>query len=218
MSKRNLQGEALEERLRLKAEDIERQRPYKEAVAAVINRFTMELAEEEQAKRSTQSDAMQRELAEREQAIRNLTIIVKNNEELKRQREIENLIKEDELKRKEEEKLRAKQLAREELLERNRQIVLKTIEDSEDFVTQENLDEKIEELLSKEVNFNFAITPDGEKIHSTKPPGNLDGWKGPSPTAYIMGGMRPGSKEWNSVFRNHKTGFEKMDKKEKGRT
>ena len=88
-------------------------------------------------------------------------------------------------------------------------------EDSKDFVTRENLDDKIEELLSNEINFNHAITPDGEKIHSTKPPGNLVEWKGPSPTAYIMGGLRPGGSEWNFIFRDQETGFVNERKKEK---
>ena len=37
-------------------------------------------------------------------------------------------------------------------------------EDSKDFVTLDNLEEKIDELLSDETYFNYAITPDGEKI------------------------------------------------------
>ena len=54
-----------------------------------------------------------------------------------------------------------------------------------------------------------------KKLYSTKPPGNLDNWKGPSPTAYIMAGIKPGSSEWNLIFCNQKTGFEKLKKKRK---
>ncbi len=68
------------------------------------------------------------------------------------------------------------------------------------------------------MNYNFAITPDGQKLHSTKPPGNFDehGWKGPSPAAFQAGGMRQG--EWDFVFRkNYQTTKEKEQRQEENK-
>ena len=84
--------------------------------------------------------------------------------------------------------------------------------EAEDFVTPENLEDKITACLDTDINFNYAITPTGEKIRSTEPPGNLDSWKGPSPSAYISGGYKPGSGEWNFIFKDQKTGFEQKEK------
>ena len=56
-------------------------------------------------------------------------------------------------------------------------------EESKSFVTSENLEEKIQEVLSKETNYNFAITADGRKLFSREPPHNL-GMPGPGPLAY----------------------------------
>ncbi len=74
-------------------------------------------------------------------------------------------------------------------------------EESKNFVTRENLDEKIAYALENEVNYNFALTPDGQKLYSTKPPGNFSehGWKGPSPAAFQLGGIRQG--EWDFIFK-----------------
>ena len=71
-------------------------------------------------------------------------------------------------------------------------------EESKDFVTKDNLEEKIEHALENEVNYNFAITPDGKKLYSTKPPGNFTdiGWKGTSPTAFLMGGISLGENDF----------------------
>jgi len=209
MSKRNLQGVELEERLKRKQEDIDRQKPYKEALALVIQRFQLELDDIERKKHDTQGELMKREQAEREQAAKNLVIIAKSNKDLQQQRELENLIREDELQRAEEEKQRKIIVMKEEILERNRKLVLQAIEDSKDFVTQENLEDKINELLDARDYFNYAITPQGAKIHSTKPPSNLGDWKGASPTAYIMGGIKPGSSDWNFIFRGKEVAQEK---------
>ena len=75
-------------------------------------------------------------------------------------------------------------------------------EESKDFVTLENLEEKIAYALENEVNYNFALTPEGKKIHSTKPPGNFDGsgWQGPGPAAFKATGVGPPSGEWDWVF------------------
>lgn len=67
----------------------------------------------------------------------------------------------------------------------------------------ENLEEKIAYALDNEVNYNFAITPDGQKLYSTKPPGNFSehGWKGSSPAAFSMGGISLGENDF--LFEKH---------------
>ena len=47
----------------------------------------------------------------------------------------------------------------------------------------ENLEEKIQEVLKTETNYNFALTVDRRKIMSREPPSNL-GMAGPGPAAY----------------------------------
>ena len=71
-------------------------------------------------------------------------------------------------------------------------------EESKHFVTKENLEEKIEYALENESNYNFAITPDGDKLYSTKPPGNFTdiGWRGTSPAAFLMGGISLGENDF----------------------
>ena len=65
-------------------------------------------------------------------------------------------------------------------------------------MTKENLEAKIEYALNNEVNYNFAIAPDGKRLHSTKPPGNFTdiGWKGTSPTAFLTGGIFLGENDF----------------------
>lgn len=36
--------------------------------------------------------------------------------------------------------------------------------ESESFITMDNLDQKIEEILRNEVDYNYALSPSGEKI------------------------------------------------------
>ena len=86
-------------------------------------------------------------------------------------------------------------------------------EESKTFVTPENLDEKINEALDNVINYNYALKPNGEKVYSTQPPGNLNGWKGANPSAYALGGIQPGSGEWNFLFRSHRQP-ENMEKDE----
>lgn len=75
-----------------------------------------------------------------------------------------------------------------------------------DFVTPENLEEKITECLENETNYNFALTPDGKRIYSTKPPGNISTHMyGPGPAAYMFA---PLSKDWvelNNMNENKET-------------
>lgn len=74
-------------------------------------------------------------------------------------------------------------------------------EEQKDFVTKENLDDKIAHALDNPVNYNFALNGNGEKILSTFPPGNLNGWKGANPSAYSLGGIQQGGAKWNYIFR-----------------
>ena len=53
----------------------------------------------------------------------------------------------------------------------------------------ENLEEKIQEVLKTETNYNFALTADRRKIMSREPPSNL-GTKGPGPAAYQGAGFK----------------------------
>ena len=52
----------------------------------------------------------------------------------------------------------------------------------------ENLEEKIQEVLKTETNYNFALTADRRKIMSREPPSNL-GTQGPGPAAYQGAGL-----------------------------
>lgn len=200
-SKRNFQGEQLEEYMQKRAAAIEALQPFQNAVNEVIARFKLEVEEKERQKHDMQGEIMKRELAEREQAVQNYAIIAKNNAELRRKREIQKLIDEEEARRNGEEAIRLKKLEDEKLKEKNTAIVLNVIKESKDFITFDNMDEKIDEALENMVNFNYCITSEGRKIYSTKPPGNLDGWKGAGPMAYISGGIAYGTSEFQSVFK-----------------
>lgn len=63
-------------------------------------------------------------------------------------------------------------------------------EESKNWVTEENLEEKIAYCLENETNYNFAITPSGERIYSTTPPGCIDSEENaPGPAAYYPKGL-----------------------------
>lgn len=51
-----------------------------------------------------------------------------------------------------------------ELMDRRRQRVLEMIEGSKNFVTMDNLEEKIEEVLGNKTDYNFALSISGKKI------------------------------------------------------
>ena len=53
----------------------------------------------------------------------------------------------------------------------------------------ENLEEKIQEVLKTETNYNFALTADRRKIMSLELPNNL-GRSGPGPAAYQSSGLK----------------------------
>ncbi|XP_028399216.1 28S ribosomal protein S26, mitochondrial-like [Dendronephthya gigantea] len=84
--------------------------------------------------------------------------------------------------------------------EKNRELVLKVIEESKSFVTMENLEEKIREVLETETNYNFALTAQRKMIISREPPNNL-GVHGPGPAAYQRAGLtlpRTRSDSWKT--------------------
>ena len=68
-------------------------------------------------------------------------------------------------------------------------------------MTMENLEEKIQEVLKTETNYNFALTADRSKIVSREPPSNL-GVLGPGPAAYQGAGlklrMKPKQGSWKT--------------------
>lgn len=64
-------------------------------------------------------------------------------------------------------------------------------------MTPENLEEKIAHCLENEINYNFALSPSGEKHYSTSPPGCIDTEENaPGPAAYSAGlPSKPGHQE-----------------------
>lgn len=66
------------------------------------------------------------------------------------------------------------------------QHVKNAIEESKNWVTKENLEEKIAYCLEHETNYNFALTSTGEKVFSDSTPGSVDTEEnGPGPSAYV---------------------------------
>lgn len=63
-------------------------------------------------------------------------------------------------------------------------------EESKNWVTSENLEEKIAYCLEHETNYNFALSPTGEKHYSTSPPGCIDTEENtPGPSAHYHTGL-----------------------------
>merc|ERR1712080_751010 len=193
LSKRNFQGPKLVKYMEKRARSIERLEPFKAGVNEMINRFRDLVMKAQEV--PWDGDPEEKAKRKRQEKLEKLAIIANSNEELKQKRALKKAL-DDEIAVKEMEyRKEKKRLEREELKKSNTALVLQVIEESKDFISFDNMDEKIESVLSNTVNFNYAITPYGEKIHSTKPPGNLDGWKGPSPSAYAAGGVEmPGLK------------------------
>jgi len=207
-SKRNFEGEKLEEYLRKRDEAIKQLQPYKDAVSAVIERFKVEVKQKEMEKVDVQGEVIQKERREREQRIQNIAIVTKNNEDQADQRVVWQRVREEEAKKKEDKQNEFIRLKTEKRKNQNTALVLQVIEESKNFITLENLDENIEAALDNFTNFNYAVTPLGEKLHSTKPPGNLDGWKGASPSAYIAGKIPVDSRKWTEAFKDKDTGYQ----------
>lgn len=201
----------LEERAHIRARVArvkEQRKPYDECVARLRVQFGEELQRKRELALSDTGVVMQLERKERLERLQRMGLVAKSNEELalQRQREAEREAESmRERMRAEEEEERARV---EHLRAANTGIVLQMIEDSKDFITFENIDEKIEEALTGDItSHNFAVTPTWEKIHSTKPPGNMDGWKGAPPMAYIAADIDQNSDEWNEAFEGVDPGF-----------
>merc|ERR1711962_518443 len=201
---RNLEGQALEDHLtKCAASRLERQK-YTSAVQEVLQRWRDEAimkadAESRQVrltreKEREEAKAMESEIQEQWASVREF--IDKHNAQQAAKRADSAVAMEAE---------NAKVLERRQQLEatereRNTEIVVRLIEESKNFLTVDNLDERLDAVLRTETNFNFAITHGGNKIYSTKPPGNLGGWKGASPAAYVDGGIHPNSDVFQNVF------------------
>jgi len=183
-------------------------KPHDDAVERVRVDFREELEERTRLLNAAEGEVKQLEKREREDKLYRLGLVAKSNEELAVKREEHIMKNAEEARVSMLEADEAAQNLRKELHEMNTKLVLRVIEESKNFVTLENIDEKIEQALTNDVtSHNFALTVDWKKIHSTKPPGNLEGWKGPPPTAYIAGGIEYGSDEWNEAFGDFDPGF-----------
>lgn len=65
-------------------------------------------------------------------------------------------------------------------------------EESKNWVTKENLEEKIAYCLEHETNYNFALSPSEEKHYVVSPAGCVDTEENaPGPAAYVTSGSRP---------------------------
>jgi len=171
---------------------------YLAKIENVAEAFRNEFRIEEEKMKSVEGEQMKKEQEEREMQARNMAFLLKNNEDLSRERELRNLINAEKKQKEEEEKALQKMEKDRILFEKRRALVLQAVEESKHFVTKENLEEKIEYALENESNYNFAITPDGDKLYSTKPPGNFTdiGWRGTSPAAFLMGGISLGENDF----------------------
>jgi hypothetical protein len=64
----------------------------------------------------------------------------------------------------------------------------------------DNLEEKIQEVLKTETNYNFALTADRRKIMSREPPSNLS-MQGPGPAAYQGAGLKSRTKTKQDIWK-----------------
>jgi len=198
--RRNLEGEALEEHLTRRTITKARREEYLVAVRTVLQRWREEEAQKVVDEKQRVIDNLFPPIDDRkvrEQRQRNREILEEHNRKQAERRATtwtaSQAAKAAERSGKRQEKLDATR-------ERNTELVLQMIEESKNFLTLEKLDEQIDNILDNETNFNYAVTMEGDKIHSTKPPGNLDNWKGASPVAYALGGLGPGTKEFEEAF------------------
>jgi len=188
---RNLQGKELEEHLNKRALSIVEREKYLVAVRDVLERWRdeVQLKAEQEERRKKEERAKKRAegvpahvLAE--QRAKSRGFIEEHNARQAARRAGMVVVQEEANK----ELLEEERVAAEAVRIANTALVQQLIEESANFITLDNLDEQLEALLtSEETNFNYAITRNGEKIMSTIPPGNLNGWKGANPSAYQGG-------------------------------
>lgn len=203
MSKRNFEGERLAAKLKEREEAAKIYEPYERALRETIDRYKKDVEAEEQRMFDVEGVYMKQQEAMREEQMEKMKMFAKSAEKLKILREQK--VCEAEEAMTQAEKLKAERVKKkdEERFRFNTELVLRAIEESKDFVTPENLEEKIAYALDNEKNYNFALEPDGTKIQSSEPPGNFGGKADtPGPQAFALGGILPGSPAWNLVFKD----------------
>jgi len=192
-----------------RARAIEKRQPYIDGVRTVLERMKREHAEQVRAEEALRNAVDTEAVQSRLQTIRdNLNMVRTHNEQMQMvhaQRERHNVERKEKKLKKEEERRALHEDRRREV---NREVVRNLIEESGKFITADNMDEMLEQVVTNPpVNFNYAITTSGKKIHSTKPPGNLDGWDGAAPSAFIAGGTRENSEEFQEMFEGKDVGY-----------
>jgi len=192
-----------------RARAIEKRQPYIDGVRTVLDRIKREHAEQVRAEEALRNAVDTEAVQSRLQTIRdNMNMVRTHNEQMQivhAQREQHNIEKKEKKLKREEERRAALEERRREA---NREVVRNLIEESRNFITADNMDEILEQVVTNPpVNFNYAITPTGKKIHSTKPPGNLDGWDGAPPSAFIAGGTKENSEEFQQMFEGKDVGY-----------
>lgn len=78
-------------------------------------------------------------------------------------------------------------------------------EESKDFVTPENLEEKIAHALENETNYNFALTSSGQKLFSKSPPGNVNTELHAPGHAAFMNSSPSVQREWNTSLTDNES-------------
>ncbi|KAK3714547.1 hypothetical protein QZH41_014221, partial [Actinostola sp. cb2023] len=161
------------------------QSDYRETVKSVVSRFREERLENlrlRQATEGEQQKLLEWEQIEEKRIIEGVKMENEKLAELRKERlEVEEWTRNFKKMRRE-----AKHIQHQERLREMRVAMVKqAIEESTDFITPENLDEKIAYVLDNETSYNFAIRPNGEQIHSTQPPGNVD-TELPGPAAFVF--------------------------------
>ncbi|XP_031555370.1 28S ribosomal protein S26, mitochondrial-like [Actinia tenebrosa] len=156
---------------------------YKEATRKVVSLFREERLEnlrQREAAEGEQQKLLEREKVEEKRIIEGVKMENLKLADMRKERiEIEEWTRRFRDMRREarhiqhQERLREKRIA----------MVKQAIEESKDFITPENLEEKINYALDNETNYNFALKPNGERIYSTKPPGNVETDQ-PGPAAF----------------------------------
>ncbi|VDM48444.1 unnamed protein product [Toxocara canis] len=159
----------------MKPEDVKellwRRHVYNNALISLRNVFKQELQRKEAAGlgvaalRRQEEEELDRLIAENEQRNQEAARLRKEKEEEEMKAAEEAILKE----------IEAELLKREENVQKRTAEVLDMIERSKNFVTAENLDEKLKEALENPVVYDYAIDLQGHKIHLPKPNKYLEG-------------------------------------------
>lgn len=226
-----LTGKEILVKMENKARGLKIRESYYAGVSSVIEQFKFDISEQHAKKFDTEGSYMKRIQQNKIERLEKKQIYAKTAEELaiKRQETEADIQLKNERRQQMIIERKARQMS--EMHQENIKLVLQAIEEQKNFVTPENLDEKIEFALENPTNYNFAIASNRKKLHSTKPPGNLEeiapestyhlsvgSTAGkipvkekiplatskfyPGPHAYTLGGILPGSEEWDQIFKN----------------